>query len=640
MLKTMRSNIKSLSWVLWLVILTFVGFIFVQWGAGRLESGGDKTDVAWVGRTPISGSDFQRVLAKTVDNYRNQMKSNFNRTMLLQLGIAEQVIQNLVNAIVIQKEAERFHLEVSDDELKRAIRAYPAFQRDGRFIGAEEYERMLAYSQIQVMEFEANMRNELLADKLKELVACALPLDPRDLKEEYIRENDKADIEFIAFKPEEVKEEIQLSDNELRAYYDAHLQQFQTPEKRSAALIFFRFDDFKKSVAVTDKDLYDYYKANKNTFRVPGKTQVARIYLKYDDQTREATLKKAEELRTTLTKENFAAKAQEISQDEKAKEGGDWGYWGWQAFTSQEQSLIEKLEAGGISTPVDVVGAFAILYVPERVLEKQESYEEVRTRIRSMLERERLRQLALEKVDQVYEKVKGEKNLMAVSGQKGILVSRTPLLSMGQALANVDGSGYISQKLFSLHNDEIAPPLELPEGMAIVQLQQTVKPEQEKFDSAKENVRKELLNIRKVDRLMARAQQLAPRLAKISDPQKVAELLQKENLKAETSEYRRGDRLGEQPRLKGLDAIIFSLGEGSYSPPLRLGNQVIIVKLKNKKTVSDQDFQKEREAFVQKKAETLKNGLFATYILNKRNEYRIRLNSALYQKIKDYVLAR
>jgi peptidyl-prolyl cis-trans isomerase D len=202
MLKTMRNNMKSLSWILWLVILAFVGFIFVQWGSGQFDSEVLDREVAVVGLKKISGDEFQKNLAKSLEMYSKQFKNNFSRSLINQLGIAEQVLQGMVNALIIENEAEKLHLSVSEIELKNTIRTYPAFQRDGSFIGSEEYERLLAYNQIQVLDFEEGLKKELVAAKMKELLTAGLVLDLSTLKEEYRKENDKAEVEFFAFKSE------------------------------------------------------------------------------------------------------------------------------------------------------------------------------------------------------------------------------------------------------------------------------------------------------------------------------------------------------------------------------------------------------------------------------------------------------
>ena len=80
-------------------------------------------------------------------------------------------------------------------------------------------------------------------------------------------------------------------------------------------------------------------------------------------RTREDILKRMEEAAAALTPADFAAKAREMSGDEKAKDGGDWGYWGWQNFTPQEKTMIDNLSAGSISSPVDAGKGFSLLFV-------------------------------------------------------------------------------------------------------------------------------------------------------------------------------------------------------------------------------------------------------------------------------------
>ena len=158
MLKTMRKNVKSLSWVLWLVILTFVGFIFVQWGSGRFESEGLANDVAAVGSYKISGEEFQKNLTQSLEMYSKQFKNNLNRQTINQLGIAEQVLQGMISGPDDPGEAEKLNLEVSDANCRTPSARIPPFSATGRFIGSEEYERLLAYNQMTVMDFEDGLK--------------------------------------------------------------------------------------------------------------------------------------------------------------------------------------------------------------------------------------------------------------------------------------------------------------------------------------------------------------------------------------------------------------------------------------------------------------------------------------------------
>ncbi len=323
--------------------------------------------------------------------YSKQFKNNLSRQAINQLGIAEQVLQGIISGRMIQSEAAKLNLEVSNAELQDAIRSYPAFQRDGKFIGSEEYERLLAYNQMTVKDFEAGLKKDLLSEKLKELVTADVTLDADTLRADYRKENDKAELEYIAFKSDEIKEAPEVSEAEIADFYQKNPALFQSPEKRGGEVLALKFADFKKEITLKEDEMFSYFKANKNMFKVPGKTRVSRIWIAYDAQTRDQVLKKMDEIAAGLTPANFPEKARELSGDEKAKEGGDWGYFAWQNFTAQERTMINNLDANEISSPVDAGQGFALLYVAEKVPDTQEEYDKVKARIRGVLENEKLK---------------------------------------------------------------------------------------------------------------------------------------------------------------------------------------------------------------------------------------------------------
>ena len=641
MLKSMRQKKKTLSWTLWLVILAFIGFIFVQWGSGRFESEGLDRDVAAVGRYTISGEEFQKSLTRNLEMYSKQFKNNLSRQMIDQFGIAEQALQGMISGLIIRGEAEKLNLDVSATELQDAIRAYPAFQRDGKFIGSEEYERLLAYNQMSVMDFEAGLKKDLLGDKLKELVTAGLALDMDTIKEEYRKENDKAELDFIAFKSDSISEEPAVTEAEQLDFYQKNQRLFQSAEKRAGEILALKFADFKKEITLKEQEVFAYFQANKSMFKVPGKTRISRIWMAYEPQTREQVLKTMEETSPRLTPANFSEMARELSADEKAKDGGDWGYWGWQNFSSQEQTMIDNLGQGEISSPVDAGTGFSILFAQEKIAEQQENYEAVKSRITSLLENEKLKKLAGEKIARLYEKVKAADSLKQGAGNLAGKVVASGLLTRGQAIKDIDDMGYMSQKLFTLRENEISQPLEFPEGVAVVRLTKIARPETEAYETARDKVKKELQSVKKVQQQTARAEKVAAELNRLADAKKVEEFLKKEGLKAETATFQRGGSLAGLTAPPGLDESIFSLAENVYSAPLSFQSAAaVIVRLKSKKIVSDDDFNREKDGYYRKKLADAKNSSFGSFLMSKKDGYKIRFNVEIFEKIKEYVVSR
>jgi parvulin-like peptidyl-prolyl isomerase len=441
-------------------------------------------------------------------------------------------------------------------------------------------------------------------------------------------------------RPNWIKVDPEVSEAEILDFYKKNPGLFQSAEKRAGEVLTLKFADFKKEITLKEDELFSYFNKNKNMFKVPGKTKVSRIWIAYDAQTREQVLKKMEETAALLTPANFAEKARELSGDEKAKDGGDWGYWAWQNFSAQEKTMIDNLEPAEISSPVDAGQGFSLLYIAEKVQEKQENYDAVKARIRGILENEKLKKLASDQIGQAYEKIKKAGNLKEGAGKLAAKVVDTGLLTQGQPIKDIDEMGYVSQKLFAMRENEISQPLEFPEGVAIVRLTRIVKPETEKIETVKDRVKKEVQNAKKLQLQTARAQKVAMELNKLADAKKIEEYLKKESLKTESATYQRGNRLADLPETAGLDDAVFAMGENSYSAPIDLKTAVVIVKLKSKKNVSDTDFARERDGYYRRRLAEARNSRFGSFLLSKKDAYKIRFNAEIFEKIKESVISR
>lgn len=653
----MRSNLKSLSWTLWLVILAFIGFVFVEWGTGGMSLSGTDDSIVVVEDTPLTGAEYQKDLEKTLDQYKNQYQGNLNKSMINQMQIPSTLLQRSVNSLIIKKEAKKLSLKVTDEELKDKIINYSemyndkengpmrlyvfreGFKADGAFIGVREYERRIAQSRRTVKDFESDLREQIIFEKLQALLTSGIVIEPSRLEKMYKDENDRVEMDYIVLKTDRVQEDITVNDNELKSYYENNKDKFKTAEKRTGRIVAYNYENFKSELNVPEKEIYDYFKDNKNMFLIPGKTKVSRILLNYNETNREEVLKKAEQLKEELTPENFAAKAKELSNDTKAANGGDWGYKEWQRFTKQEKHTIDRLNQSEISNPIDTLSGFAIIYLPEKVEEGQESYDNVKDRIRNMVEKQKLNELVKSKLEVIYNKLKDDEDISAKATELGIQIHDTEPLSNGQAVGEIDKMGYLSRKLFSLDDKKPAFPVEYMQGVAIVQLNEVIPPAVEPFETAKEKVKANLILDKKLTALMAEAKDIA---AQLNDKKEedVKSFLEKNNLAAEGYTYKRGNKLAYFKVKEGLDNTVFELKKNQYSEPIKFASEVVIIKPRDIFVSSDEDFRLGREYFYNQKITQEQAKFFSSYILNKRNTYEITYNPELFKKINEFVLSR
>jgi hypothetical protein len=60
MLKVLRDNLKYLSWILWVVILVFIAFVFVDFGGGLSRGNASQSGAATVGAPVVSRQGLER----------------------------------------------------------------------------------------------------------------------------------------------------------------------------------------------------------------------------------------------------------------------------------------------------------------------------------------------------------------------------------------------------------------------------------------------------------------------------------------------------------------------------------------------------------------------------------------------------
>ena len=99
--------------------------------------------MATVNGTDITGLDFQRRYQTQIQAYQQQYGGSINEQLLRQLGIDQQILQQMVDEQAALAEAERQGIRVSDEELAQQIFSIPALQENGRFIGEQRYEQLL-----------------------------------------------------------------------------------------------------------------------------------------------------------------------------------------------------------------------------------------------------------------------------------------------------------------------------------------------------------------------------------------------------------------------------------------------------------------------------------------------------------------
>jgi len=257
MLNRMRRHRDWLKWSLGLVCVAFVLFYIPDFlrGTGADAASGDT--VAKVNGREISGADFRRTYQAQLQAYRSAYGGNMSDQLLKQLGIEQQILQQMVDERAALAEAERLGIKVSDEEVRQRIFSMPAFQENGGFIGETRYQQLLRMQRppMAASEFEDNVRRGLAVEKLRGSLTDWLSVNDKDLEQEYRRRNDKVKLAVVSFTADSFRTQVNASDAEIASYFEANKNDFKIPEKRKIRYLLIDVEALRAKTIVPAADI-------------------------------------------------------------------------------------------------------------------------------------------------------------------------------------------------------------------------------------------------------------------------------------------------------------------------------------------------------------------------------------------------
>ena len=143
MLDRMRRHRNWLNWSLVLVCLAFIIFYIPDFLRGSSGDAASGDSVAVVQGHEIKADEFRRTYQAQLQAYRAAYGGNMSEQLLKQLGIEQQILQQMVDERASLAEAERLGLKRERRRSAQRIFAIPAFQENGAFIGEQRYQQLL-----------------------------------------------------------------------------------------------------------------------------------------------------------------------------------------------------------------------------------------------------------------------------------------------------------------------------------------------------------------------------------------------------------------------------------------------------------------------------------------------------------------
>lgn len=633
MLDRMRRHQNLLKWSLAPLILAF-GLFFVP----RNPSAGAAPDVvlAEVQGETITVAEFQRRYNLQMQQYRNAYGGQISEQMLRQLGIDQQILQALVDEQAMVAEARRQNFSVSDAEVRQRILSLPAFMENGVFIGETRYRQLLSAQNppLTTREFEDQLRQAILAEKLRTSVAGWMSVSDADVAAEFRRRNEKVKLDVVPLTADAFRSQVKVEDADLQKRFDANKESYRIGEKRKVKYALLEVEKVRETVQVPDADVEAFYTQNKAQYSTEGRVRASHILLKTEGKD-DATVKaKAEALLAQAKAPNadFAALARANSEDEgSAVNGGDLNYFGKGQMVPEFEAAAFGLKPGQISDLVKTTFGYHIIKVVDSQPETVRPVADVKPEIIDQLKWQKAQQQA-EQIGKAMEAaIKSAADMEKVAKERGITVVESPFFLRDEPIGDLGAAPDVANRAFTMKDGEVTPVLRVSRGWVFA----TPAGKQDSYipqlAEVTDRVRDDVIRDKAAELLKTRAAAIAADLKKAPD---FAAAVKKAGFEVKTSELiARGGSLPDIGPNAEVETAVFGAAPGTVTDAITTATGSVIVRVAEKADVTEQQIADGRDALREELTGQRRDQFFSAYMAKAKTALKIDIKQDVLAQI-------
>ena len=543
--------------------------------------------------------------------------------------IRPQAANQLVTKYALIAEARRLHLQATDEEVRNFLHQGQfgdALFPKGEFVGQTKYEDFVQQNfSMSVSQFEDLVKEQLLISKLIAMIQGNITVPESEVKQDYLKQNLKAKFSYAVLTPEEMRKQVKVTDTELRAFYDKHKQEYvnSIPEKRKARYIAISTSNIP-GVNASDDDVKAYYNQHADQYKLPEKVHVRHILVKtppaadgkVDQQALDAAKTKAEGLLKQIHDGgNFEELARKNSDDPgSAAKGGELPAFQHGAMVPEfEQAAFALQNKGQLSGLVKSQYGYHIIQLIDKQSAHTKSLDEVKADITPIVKQQKESKAADELARTLEAQAKSQ-GLDKAGAAHNLQVQTSEFFSNTDSLPGIGQAPDFMQAAFSAKPKSAPQLARTPNGYAIFEVLDSQPAKTPSFEEAKQRVEDEFRNEQAQSMLDRKTQELSERAKVLHDLKKAAA---EQGAQLKTSDFvTQQSQVPDIGPLSGPASVAFTLGKNQISGPISTGRNGIVLQVLDIQEPSAEEFAKNKDVARERTLEQKRGQSFQLYASN------------------------
>ena len=400
MLQTIRDQVKG-----WLAVVIFTIMIvpFAFWGINYYfeQSGG--VTVIDVNGEEITLADYQRAY----QDIRQQWQSITGAPVgeETEALIKQRATEDLIQTALLHQAGNKAGLFVGEAEVWGLIRQIPQFNDDQGF-NIAQFELAANRSGLSPAGFLARIKQDMAIEQLRNALFATDFVTGPELSAYSGIMHQTRDFAWSTLSSDELKETIEVTDEQVRSYFDEE-GRFMDPEQVRIAYLVLSLARIAEEVYLEEGELESYFSDNRHNYEVEGTRKLRQIFIKLPEEPSEAEV---EEMRAKADELYALVSAGEDMEDVVVNESGEhgdsiefseFGFLTKGALEPEADEVAFSMAAGEISEPVQSSVGFHIMAVDEIQGGTEAALDDIREEVEQDLREEKAAQQLYELTDRL-----------------------------------------------------------------------------------------------------------------------------------------------------------------------------------------------------------------------------------------------
>ena len=587
----------------------------------------------FTGSTPITTADVQR-------EAEAQMQQQKLPDFYLQFLISRVGLQQVMRA-VLRREADRLGLQVSDDDLRSFLRNGPYSQYlfpNGQFIGEDHYIDFVEQEfRLPVTQFQDELKEDLELQRLQALETGGVSVSDSAVRAEYLQSGTKVKFVYAVVSSSDIKQTINPSDADLQAFFKQSAARYATAMPETRKISFISFDSSNLpggKPAVSDADIQAYYNAHLDQYKTPAQLKTRHILISVpkgaDAKTDAAAKAKAADvLKQLKAGGNFADLAKKYSDDPGSKDqGGDLPMMAASGFVPEYSNAAMALNPGQTSDLVRTQFGYHIIQTEQKQPAQVKSLAEVKDSIVPALEASKSGAAEQDFATKLAEEAK-KNGLQKTAAAHGLHVISTDYLGRTGTIASLPDSTALLTAAFGAAKGAAPQAASTGEGYTVFQVDDVKAAHAPEFAEYKSHLLDDYREQKAPELLNAKLIKLSDRAKQLGDLSKAAAEM---NLPLQTSDLvGRDAQVPQIGALSGAASVVFTLPKGGISAPVNEGSNGSVLQVVDKQEPSAADIAQNFAATKQKLLDKQRQEAFGVFVGELMDRYQ-RAGAITYSK--------